>query len=41
MVLKSSRKIVALETAEGADALIKRVFPTGYLGHFDTCVLMD
>jgi redox-sensitive bicupin YhaK (pirin superfamily) len=36
-----SRKIVAVETAEGAGALVKRVFPTQQLRYFDPFVLLD
>ena len=40
-VRKVSRKVVAVETAEGAGALVKRVFPTSQLRHFDPFVLLD
>lgn len=40
-VRKVSRKVVAVETAEGAGALVKRVFPTYQLKHFDPFVLLD
>lgn len=40
-VRKVSRKVVAVETAEGAGALVKRVFPTSQLNHFDPFVLLD
>ncbi|MEM2911758.1 MAG: pirin family protein [Candidatus Bathyarchaeia archaeon] len=40
-VRKVSRKVVAVETAEGAGALVKRVFPTSQLMHFDPFVLLD
>lgn len=36
-----SRKVVAVETAEGAGARVKRVFPTQHLMHFDPFVLLD
>lgn len=35
------RKIVAVETAEGAGTIVKRVFPTRQLMHFDPFVLLD
>lgn len=40
-VRKVLRKIVAVETAEGAGAIVKRVFPTSQLRHFDPFVLLD
>jgi redox-sensitive bicupin YhaK (pirin superfamily) len=38
---KVSRKVVAVETFEGAGARVKRVFPTSQLRHFDPFVLLD
>lgn len=40
-VRRVSRKVVAVETAEGAGALVKRVFSTSQLRHFDPFVLLD
>lgn len=40
-IRKVSRKVVAVETAEGAGARVKRVFPTRHLMHFDPFVLLD
>lgn len=40
-VKRVSRKVIAVETAEGAGARVKRVFPTQYLMHFDPFVLLD
>jgi len=36
-----SRKVVAVETEEGAGARVRRVFPTQHLTHFDPFVLLD
>ena len=41
IVRKVFRKIEAVETAEGAGAIVKRVFPTGQLKHFDPFPLLD
>jgi redox-sensitive bicupin YhaK (pirin superfamily) len=38
---KVSRKIISVETLEGAGARVKRVFPTSQLSHFDPFVLLD
>ena len=35
------RKVAADETVEGAEATVKRVFPSQYLMHFDPFVLLD
>ena len=40
-VRKVSRKVVAVETFEGVDARVKRLFPTSQLRHFDPFVLLD
>lgn len=40
-IRKVSRKVAAVETAEGAGARVKRVFPTQHLMHFDPFVLLD
>ncbi|MGB9853757.1 MAG: pirin family protein [Candidatus Bathyarchaeales archaeon] len=40
-VRKVSRKVIAVETLEGAGARVKRVFPTSQLSHFDPFVLLD
>uniref|UniRef100_A0A7C2P9P1 Pirin family protein n=1 Tax=candidate division WOR-3 bacterium TaxID=2052148 RepID=A0A7C2P9P1_UNCW3 len=40
-VRKVSRKVVAVETFEGAGARVKRLFPTSQLRHFDPFVLLD
>jgi redox-sensitive bicupin YhaK (pirin superfamily) len=40
-VREISRKVVAVETEEGAGARVKRVFPTQRLMHFDPFVLLD
>jgi redox-sensitive bicupin YhaK (pirin superfamily) len=34
-------KVSAVETPEGAGAIVKRVFPTRHLSHFDPFVLLD
>lgn len=41
VIRKVSRKVVAVETAEGAGATVKRVFPTRNTMHFDPFVLLD
>jgi len=38
---KILRKVVAIETEEGAGATVKRVFPTRHLSHFDPFALLD
>jgi redox-sensitive bicupin YhaK (pirin superfamily) len=40
-VRKVSRKVVAVETFEGAGARVKRLFPTSQLRNFDPFVLLD
>jgi len=40
-VRKVSRKVVAVETFEGAGARVKRLFPTSQLRYFDPFVLLD
>ncbi len=40
-VREVARIVVAVETAEGEGATVKRVFPTRHLRHFDPFVLLD
>jgi len=40
-VRRISRRVVAVETEEGAGAMVKRVFPTQHLRHFDPFALLD
>jgi len=40
-VRQVSRKVLAVETSEGEGAIVKRVFPTRQLMHFDPFVLLD
>lgn len=35
------RKVEAVRTSEGEGAIVKRVFPTGQLMHFDPFALLD
>lgn len=41
VIRRVSRKVVAVETAEGAGATVKRLFPTRNIMHFDPFVLLD